>query len=288
MSDVVPYEQTLKPKTVETPLDLHFFRPVAHVFVQMALPTPLSANGMTVLSILIGLAGSSMFRYTTRFNLIVGSALMVLYAILDCADGQLARARGTSSRLGRILDGMSDYIVGLASGIAVSVHLYALDGTMGTVLLAAGGLGSVILQGTLFDYFKNRYLALSNASYREGNDLAETEAEIADLQKKGGSLALPLYRIYAVFLRVQGAAGGGSPPAIAPSPEKAAAYAERLAPIARGFAWLGPSTHVTLLAVFACAGSLPAYVWLRLTVGNVALAALWLAQRSRERAIAGS
>jgi len=277
----VTYKSTLKPGAVETPLDLLFFRPCAYLFVRLALPTPLSANGMTILGILVGLFGASLFRLTDRPHIILASALTLLYAVLDCADGQLARARGTSSRFGRILDGMSDYIVGTASGIAISMHLYATHGRP-AIWLAVGGLSSVILQGTLFDYFKNRYLALSASTYREGNDLAETRAALDEAKREGASLFVrAMYGIYIVFLRVQHAAGGARA-ALAISPEK---YAASLAPVARGWAYLGPSTHVLVMGVFACAGGLSHYVWLRLTLGNALLLALYFEQFRRERAL---
>jgi phosphatidylglycerophosphate synthase len=278
MSAAVAYEKTLKPRAVETPLDLFFFRPVAHLFVRAALPTRLSANGMTVIGILVGLAGAALFVYPDRAHTVAACALTMLYAVLDCADGQLARARGTSSRLGRILDGSSDYVVGAASGVAIAIRLHAAGGAVGA-WLAVGGLSSVVLQGTLFDYFKNRYLALSQASYREGNDLEETEAALAAAK---APVAKALYAIYAVFLRVQRAAAGGKGSEPARDPD---AYRSRLAPVVRGWAWLGPSTHVAVMSVFACAGALPAYVWMRLTLGNALMALLWIEQTRRERRI---
>ena len=279
----VTFRATLKPGQVETPLDLYFFRPAAYLFVRLALPTPLSANGMTSISILAGLAGAVLFRYTDPRTVAVASGLTLLYGILDCADGQLARARGTSSRLGRILDGMSDYIVGVTSGVTMALHLHEKMGVQGACL-AVGGLVSILLQGTLFDHFKNRYLTLSGASYREGNDLEETRADIARMQAEGGSFfTVLLFQVYATFLRVQGALGRQSETE-RPTPEQAARYGRSLAPVARGWAYLGPSTHVLLLGIFACAGHLATYVLIRLTAGNAAMLGLFAAQKIRERA----
>ncbi|MFO0587257.1 MAG: CDP-alcohol phosphatidyltransferase family protein [Polyangiaceae bacterium] len=280
----VSFRATLKPGQVETPLDLYFFRPAAYVFVRLALPTPLTANGMTLLSIVCGLAGAVLFRFTDPKTVMIASGLTLLYGILDCADGQLARARGTSSRLGRILDGMSDYVVGVTSGVTMSLHLSDTMGREG-VLLAVGGLVSILLQGTLFDHFKNRYLTLSGASYREGNDLGETRADIAKLRAEGGSpITLLLFHVYATFLRVQSALGRQEKTE-RPPPEAAARYGKTLAPIARGWAYLGPSTHVLLLGIFACTGHLALYVLLRLTAGNVAMLCLFTAQKLLEKRV---
>jgi hypothetical protein len=282
MTADVTYERTLKPAEVETLLDRFFFRPVAYGLVRLALPTPLSANGMTAISIAAGLAGAALLRFPGPRAALSGAGLLLLYGVLDCADGQLARARGTSSRVGRILDGASDYVVGVATGVAIALRLGADLGPPG-VALAVGGLASILVQGTLFDHVKNRYLSRSGGAYREGDDLDETLAEIARRRAAGGgTVELALHHVYAVFLRVQRGLGGGDrTPSAARGPE----YAAKLSPIARAFAYLGPSTHVVLLGGFLLAGRLPEYIWLRLTAGNLALVLLLLEHRRRERAL---
>ncbi|MEZ4313989.1 MAG: CDP-alcohol phosphatidyltransferase family protein [Polyangiaceae bacterium] len=281
---IASFRATLKPGQVETPFDLYFFRPTAYLFVRLALPTPLSANGMTVLSIASGLAGAILFRFTDARSIYIASGLTLLYGILDCADGQLARARGTSSRLGRILDGMSDYIVGVATGVTLALHLHETHGDKGA-LLAVGGLLSILLQGTLFDHFKNRYLTLSGSSYREGDDLEETRADIARLEHEGASFFhLIFYRIYALFLQVQSTLGRKKKEG-RPTAEQASRYGRALAPVARGWAFLGPSTHGLLLGVCACTGYLAEYVLFRLTVANVYMLALFLVQSAREKRV---
>lgn len=279
----VTYAQTLKPAAVETPLDLWLFRPAAWGVVRLVLPTRVSANQLTGLSIVTGLAGAALLASHDRALLALSAVLSLVYGIFDCADGQLARARGTSSRVGRILDGMSDYIVGAASGAAVAVNLGARMGSPG-VALGLAGFGSVVLQGTLFDHFKNTWLTRSRAAYREGDDLEETLADLAAARASRQHPTAALLTIYALFLRVQGALGGSRrPPPL--DTAHAVDYAQRLAPVARGWAWLGPSTHVLVMGAAVLCDQLAAYVMFRLTVGNVVMAALYLAQRARERAL---
>jgi heme exporter protein D len=280
---VPSYRATLKPGQVETIFDFGFFRPVAYGVVRLVMPTSITPNQLTAMSIAAGLAGAALLRFDDPLVTAAGCTLMLVYGVLDCADGQLARARGTSSRLGRILDGMSDYVVGVASGVALSLRLADAMGTPGAIL-AAAGLASVVLQGTLFDQFKNRYLRRSDSVYREGDDLEETLAAIEALKKEGASpVVVGLHHVYATFLRVQNLASGARE--AAPTPERARAYGERLAAVARAAAYLGPSTHLVLLASFLAAGRLDLYIWLRLVAGNAALVALLVERWRRERAI---
>lgn len=279
------YEQTLKPAAVETPLDLLFFRPAGYAVAKALLPTRVTPNQVTLASIGAGLLAAWLSASPKRSTRALGGLLGVAYGVLDCADGQLARARGTSSRVGRILDGASDYVVGLATGLAIAKDLGRRQ--RHGAWLAALGLGSVVLQGTLFDHHKNRYLSLTRADYREGDDLAETLADLERLRVEGGPLwERSLLRVYATFLRVQGAMGGSRGDEAHPHPN--AEDTGELARLARGWAWLGPSTHVAVLCGFSALDRADLYVWLRLTLGNVAAAELLRRFQRVERRVRAS
>jgi phosphatidylglycerophosphate synthase len=283
MAEPLSYEQTLKPEAVETALDRLFFRPAAHFLVLACMPTPVGANALTLLGALVGVAGASLLRFTSRTNLLVGALLLLASAILDCADGQLARARGTASRFGRIVDGVGDLAVTLALTVALALHLHAhAQGAW----LAVAGMASALVQWLVFDLVKNRFLERSASAFREGNDALETHAALAvsgPLGPAGGERAL--LRAYALYLGVQALVARALP---TPAPDESGVlvYAQRLSPLLRVAAFLGPSTHAALLLIFALADALPAYLWLRLGVGNVLLIGLIFAIAQRERALA--
>ena len=284
MSDAAPYEKTRRPSTAETPIDLIVLRPAGRALADLVQSTPLRSRWVTALAAFVGVAGASLLRFTTRTNLLVGAALLLLHLVLGNAAIQLARARGTSSRRGRILAGICDYLVGLVTAIAIALHL-AADGTTGGMVLAFLGMGSLALQVTLFDHFENRYLACSGAESAEESDLVESRAAVKDLIDAGDSGAeVLLHRAHTAFLSLQGLLGGPTRPTPRTA-DQARDYAERLAPIARAWAWLGSSTHVLLLVIFACVGALPAYLWLRLFGGNLLMIALWIEQQRREREV---
>lgn len=77
---------------------------------------PITPNQVTYGSLVVGLLGS-FFLYRAAFlggaswNYAAAGLLLFASVILDCADGQIARAKGGGSRMGRILDGMVDLFV---------------------------------------------------------------------------------------------------------------------------------------------------------------------------------
>jgi phosphatidylglycerophosphate synthase len=97
------------PETEET-LDAVFFRPLAYLFVLAVKPTPLTADQVTIASIVVGIAAGVFFGIGTQAALLLGAAGVFIFNVLDCADGMLARVRGQGSPFGYVLDGLAGYI----------------------------------------------------------------------------------------------------------------------------------------------------------------------------------
>ena len=66
--------------------------------------TPLSADAVTVGAILCGLGGALAFLVVAPATYLLGIVLLQVAYLLDTADGEVARVRGTSSRRGAYLD----------------------------------------------------------------------------------------------------------------------------------------------------------------------------------------
>ena len=104
------YRAMLKAPEMEETLDAVFYRPIAYGFVLLAKPTPITADQVTLLSIVFGIAAGVLFGMGTATALLWGAVAVFTFNILDCADGMLARVRGKGSPLGYVLDGLAGYI----------------------------------------------------------------------------------------------------------------------------------------------------------------------------------
>src|SRR5260370_2671925 len=102
-----PTDLAHKGHPVEEWVDLHFFRPVGIRIARALQPTGISADQVTLWSLVTGLVAGHLFAYTDRWMNLTGFALLIVSDIFDSADGQLARLRGTSTRFARALDGIN-------------------------------------------------------------------------------------------------------------------------------------------------------------------------------------
>src|SRR5436309_14636136 len=147
-----------KGQAVEEWADLHFFRPIGIRIARALQPTGISADQVTLWSLVIGLVAGHLFAYQDRWTNVIGFVLFIVSDIFDSADGQLARLRGSSTRFGRALDGISDNlrVVNLYFHLSQRLMHRGLCGPAALLLDAAVGLPHTF-QSAAIDLVRNAF-----------------------------------------------------------------------------------------------------------------------------------
>lgn len=215
------YRQALVYKSidVEELIDRYFHRPLAAVLVALLLPLPISSHQVTLGSLVCGWMGS-FFLFRAFFIGEPGPGLMWLLAgaglfasvILDCADGQLARARGGGSRVGRILDGFVDVLVLFPAYVILGFGIDHLFGRTWLFIAAVAGF-STWIHCIVYDKLKNLYLArtMPGAGGADGTEtVASVRRERDEARESGTVLEHFLLWVYVGYLRVQERFASGS------------------------------------------------------------------------------
>ncbi len=73
------------------------------------------------------LAGIAYFHYQYHPAAAIGFCLMVVWHVMDGADGQLARLTNTQSEFGKVIDGICDYVTFTAVYIGLAIAMAAKD-----------------------------------------------------------------------------------------------------------------------------------------------------------------
>jgi phosphatidylglycerophosphate synthase len=201
------YWASLKPREVEETIDVYVHRPLAYVIARALRPLPISPDFVTALSILAGIASAVSLLASFPYHLQTSGLLLFLSAVLDCADGQLARMRGTSSLFGRMLDGTADLItvgaVAPASAWVMWCQLTTPLWVKGTVLaVTCIAVVTTSFHTTMYDHYKNVFLRLTG-SYQEAEDY-ESARERREKTRGTTSFVSDLaYPIYLFYLKSQ-------------------------------------------------------------------------------------
>jgi phosphatidylglycerophosphate synthase len=180
------YWQSLKSLDVEEPIDVYVHRPLAYVLAKLLLPTPVSPNLVTIASMLVGVyAGVLEMQPDVPHHFQWAALCAFVSTVFDCADGQLARMRKTSSVLGRMLDGTADVVVTatiLFGGGHYIYHKYGSTPLLGVLAIAFTllcGVATGVQTSLLFDHYKTLFLKLTVPGFKEAESYPEAKKRYA-------------------------------------------------------------------------------------------------------------
>ena len=124
-------------------LDRLVCRRLSPAVTRLLLPTSVTPNAVTVAGTAIGVAGGLLVGSEGAAGIILGVVCLLASGVLDCSDGELARLRGESSRLGHVLDVAGDTLVAVALLAGIVLHLAGAGQFPGWPALLALSLGVV-------------------------------------------------------------------------------------------------------------------------------------------------
>jgi hypothetical protein len=196
------YKKSIKNPKIDEPINLIFYRRVGFVLAKLFTHTPITANGVTILSMISGIAAGLFYSAGESTKTIIAGILFFTYNVLDCTDGQLARLNGTSSKFGRMLDGFADYVTGIAIFVGITIgysgQFYNIPIWWGLAIFASV---SNIFQSVLVDTYRTRFTIWSTGQSQNMKDeLKEYEAKCKNKASKRHEKLI--YQIYCRYLHL--------------------------------------------------------------------------------------
>ena len=187
----VSIDQVLPVNEIIEPVNRYLHNPIAATIVQVIKNTWVTPNQVTYISIFVGLVSAYIFSIGTVQAFFFAGILLEVVLILDCVDGQLARAKKCSSDWGRFLDGIAGYIIYLAvlTGVVIGFN-------QEYVTLAVFGLVT-IFRGIAYDYCKLTMITMIEKGY-DGSI-----KEISDTHSKISRNNSTLWKVYFYYLQLK-------------------------------------------------------------------------------------
>ena len=170
--------------------------------VRLLYPTSVTPNQITALSLVFGLASAELYVSRIPNALVWGAIFLYGKVFLDNVDGNLARVRCTTSRFGRFLDSLADFLVTVLVYIAVTFYLVQTTGMQEYWILGLLGLLVCFLQSTFFVFYLVNYT--SRVGSYEKNRVDETVTEEDKRQVEEGQADPWDLRLQTLFVWVYG------------------------------------------------------------------------------------
>ncbi len=270
---------------VEEYFDLFFYRPLAFILVKIIYRTTITPNQITYAAILIGLTSGLFYAQGTTYYFTVGALFFMIYNVVDCSDGMVARLKKTGTQSGRIVDGLADYISTAAVfiGIGIGFANHQTDPGYWWMLLALTGLSNVI-QSALVDYYRNRFLDYvleRKSTFEEGLEAFRQEYEVIRNQK-GKWLDRMIIRSYFQYSAIQRKLVGKKKREKLFKATPQDYYKKNKLPV-RFWVMIGPTSQITVQMVCSVINRFDIFCWTMIIGFNSVAAILWIIQRNIDK-----
>ena len=271
-----PLSSLLKSSEVEDPINIHVHRPLAYGFVWAIWRTKLTPNMVTLLSVITGICAGAMFLWGTAGAMIAGGILLWSAAILDGADGILARAKKMQSQFGRAIDGWADMVVAFVTVFPAGYHIWLQHHDVTHLRMMGPAVAMTSVHLSLYDYYKETYLRFTQAKGGEGEDYEAALDRVDEARAKGLIPYIAIKHVLLPYLRQQRRLINWFDPhskelreRAKNDPEFAELYRKHNIGPMRLLTATSLAPHSYLMAWCAMADQLVVYLWIRLVVMNV-------------------
>jgi len=273
---------------IEEITNLYIVHPLAARLTPILARLGITPNAVSIAGMAFGvLAGFAYYRYQDARWATLGFVLMIAWHVMDGADGQLARLTNAQSELGKILDGMCDYVTFIAVYAGLAAALTPKIGVWVWALALVAGICHAV-QAAAYEVQRQEY-----NFWGWGQKSAEFLPLDARAPRVVGGPVVPrlMGMIYRLYVRAQVQVAGAViefhkklTAILAADPERTAFFRERYrTQFARSVRlWSVMSANYRTIGIFAAAlaGKPQYYFWFEIVGFNLIMIAFISRQRS--------
>ena len=163
-------------------------RPFSIYITKILLYTPITANQVSFLGMIVGICGAFAIGYGTFRSGVVGVILLQISYVLDCIDGEIARYHKQSSVNGIFIDFLGHRIVIPLIFLGTAFMIYM--NTQNIYMLIVGILGAEASSSPLNTAKRNVIMSLSNKGNLDHYDYKQLSRESTTKENRISSLSI--------------------------------------------------------------------------------------------------
>lgn len=275
MNWLIEYKKSLKDIEAEELLDVYFYRPLAFIIVKAFYHFPLTPNHYSFMALVSGIFSAYFFAKGSESGLAFGAFFFLLFAILDCCDGMVARLKRNGTEFGRLIDGAVDYTVNIMVYVALAI---GLKNEWHLVILA--GISKAIHSIT-YDHYLNEYLsyAKGNSGFAE-NEWNHLKTRYEETLSEKLFLKAFILKIYMGYTKLQ----MGKSQKIKKYQPKA--YCQVNLKLLRMWSFIGPAVHIAFLVLAYLFNFSKLFYVYAIVLGNIWLIWMFFYQFKKNRELA--
>jgi phosphatidylglycerophosphate synthase len=272
---------------IEEFTNVHIIHPISSCLIPIFISLKITPNMVSSFGMICGLlAGLCYYNYQNPMFALFGFALMFMWHVFDGADGQLARTTQNFSEIGKVIDGVCDYVTFISVYVGISLALSPIVGNDIWSLSICAGLchaiqsGAYELQRSEYDYWGKGKLSADLPSI---NDLIDQGANKSAIGQIANQLHIAYSRMQYAFSGVDRNFRHSIKEVLSLAPEKEheirELYRELYAPAVNNWSILCANYRTFAIFIASISGEPQYYFWFEVVALNIAL--MFLVQKQK-------
>lgn len=267
--------------------NVHIIHPISSWLVPKFINLKITPNMVSSMGMACGLlAGVCYYNYQNPLLAALGFLLMFMWHVFDGADGQLARATQNFSEIGKVIDGVCDYVTFISVYVGLSLALAPTFGNEIWFLSVFAGVchavqsGAYELQRSEYDYWGK---GKDTADLPSINDMIEEGKSKSGIGQIANQLHIGYIRMQYAFSGVDRNFRHSLKEVLSLAPEKEneirTLYRELYAPAVNNWSILCANYRTFAIFIASISGNPEYYFWFEIVALNIAL--MFLVQKQK-------
>ncbi|MFT3694482.1 MAG: CDP-alcohol phosphatidyltransferase family protein [Kofleriaceae bacterium] len=162
----VLYTILIKPQ--DNAITRYLYRPVSFPLTRLLVWTPITPNQVSYLVAVLVAIGCYLSAKASNTSVLIGTAILLAGSYVDCCDGEIARVKLLSSKLGAWIDTIVDELSSIGYMVALGWHCHLVFGTPGLDgWLVANLVGAAAITWSVYCIYYNIIVAVGSANSQD-------------------------------------------------------------------------------------------------------------------------
>lgn len=161
------YRILIKPQ--DNAITRYLYRPVSFPLTKLLAHTPITPNQISVLVAIFVALGCYLTAHASHLYAFLGTATVLFASYLDCCDGEIARLKLLSSKIGAWLDTIVDECSSIGYMAALGIHCHLAYGDIGQLDVWLDGviIGVITYGASIYFVYYNIIVGVGSANSQD-------------------------------------------------------------------------------------------------------------------------
>lgn len=182
------YKDHVRPFYLEEPFDYLFYRPLAYLMVRATFRLPLSPNHISAAGLLTAITSGYFLSRGDAASYVWGGVGILIFGVLDCCDGMIARLKKNGGEFGELVDMFVDALASLCFFTGLLIGLTKNDFDVSVTFFTLATIPTLLIHAIFYNYYKKQFFyAQKGFLLDEQKERQALERRASELKKENGN-----------------------------------------------------------------------------------------------------